>query len=237
MNLYAVILDAAVVILGLILIISAYKKGFLRSVILVVGYIASILLAVSLSRYAADWAYTVVLEPSIAESINGTVAHTAEELSVATVIPALLTKFPSFVTNPILAGYGGQAGLIKSLEESTNGVVENLGDVISSTIVAPVVTAVLQMLFCLLIFIICVIIVKMVAALFKGFYALPILGPMNSILGAVLGILEAAIAIYILALVASIVISFTANGLAWLNSDVIQSTVLFRWFYGFSLIL
>lgn len=236
MELYTLILDILTAVIGISIIISAYRKGFLRSIILVVGYVAAIVLAINLSRFFADWTYTVVIEHTVAESINTTLAHSVEELSVATAIPALLAKLPAFITNPLLAGYGGEAGLIQSLEESTSGAVENLGDVISKTVVEPIVVALLQMLFCLLIFALCVIIVKAVAALFKGFYNLPIIGPINSLLGAVVGILEAVIALYVLALIVSLVISFTGNELPWLNGDVIRSTHLFRWFYSFPLI-
>ena len=90
------------------------------------------------------------------------------------------------------------------------------------------------MLFCLLIFVICVIIVKMIASLFKRFYKIPILGPVNSFLGGAVGVLKAAVLLYILAVAASFAVSVTANQLSWFNTDIISHSHIFSGFYNFA---
>ena len=121
--------------------------------------------------------------------------------------------------------------MLRTLEETTGGILGNLGNAIETVVVKPIVVFLLQTVLCLLIFAVCAIIVKAIAAMFRKFYELPILGPINSILGGVIGIFEAAIVLFVLALAVSVVIALTSNELKWLNTNVIESTNLFRVFY------
>ena len=63
MNLYAVLLDVIVVLILLLITLSAYRKGFLHSVILLAGYVASVIAAALLSGPAAGFIYERFLEP------------------------------------------------------------------------------------------------------------------------------------------------------------------------------
>lgn len=74
----------------------------------------------------------------------------------------------------------------------------------------------------------------MVASLFKGFYAIPILGPVNAVLGGIVGIFKAGIILYVLAIVGSMVISLSGDKLSWFNSGIVENSHIFKWFYNFA---
>ena len=218
----------------LLIVISSYKKGFLRSIVLLVGYAASVFAALGLSRWLSGAVFRQFLYHPIVDSVNKTVGATAEGIPFSEVLSNVFDKLPGFVVNPILATFGGEEKIISDLQSSTGGALSLLGKSLTDTVISPVVTLLLQMLFCLLIFIICVIIVKMIASLFKRFYKIPILGPVNSLLGGIVGILKAVVILYILAIAASFMISITANQLSWFNTDIIFHSHIFNGFYNFA---
>ncbi len=231
MTIYSLVLDALVVVIAFAIIGSAYRKGFLRSVILLTGYAASVFLAIVLGKYGAEILYQHLLGPQIASGVDKLVASSSEAITVEAAVPQILKRLPSFISKPFLAGFGGEKEMLRTLEETTGGILGNLGNAIETVVVKPIVVFLLQTVLCLLIFAVCAIIVKAIAAMFRKFYELPILGPINSILGGVIGIFEAAIVLFVLALAVSVVIALTSNELKWLNTNVIESTNLFRVFY------
>lgn len=234
MAFYPILLDLIMILLGIMIVVSSYRKGFLRSVVLLAGYIASVFIAAWIGGWLSGWIYDTFIRDAVISSIDKTAAMAAEGMPFATVLTEVFDKLPSFIVNPLLAGFGGEDKLIADLEASTGGVLEQLGTTIADTVVAPIVTLVLQMFCCLLIFILCVIIVKMVASLLKGFYAIPILGPVNAVLGGVVGLLKAGIILYVLAIAGAMIISLSGNQLSWFNSDIVQDSHIFKWFYNFA---
>lgn len=234
MNNYSVLLDVIILLIAVVIIISSYRKGFVRSIIMLAGYIASIFAAIWLSKVLSAYIFDNYMHDAIIKNIEQTISQSAKGSSFAAVLTSIFDKLPSVIVAPLLASFGGEEKIIAKLQESTGGAVSKLSSTVSDTVVAPIVTVLLQMFFCLLIFTVCVIIVKMISSLFKGFYSIPVLGPINSILGAGIGVLKAGIVIYVLAIAAYIVISLTGNHLPWLNTNIINKSILFKEFYNFA---
>lgn len=69
----------------------------------------------------------------------------------------------------------------------------------------------------------------------RGVDRIPVLGPVNAALGALLGVVQAGVVIYLLALAVEVVISLTADRLEWLNTGIVDATILFRRIYEFRL--
>ena len=231
MNLYAVLFDVIVVLILLLITLSAYRKGFLHSVILLAGYVASVIAAALLSGPAAGFIYERFLEPSLLEKTQELLDSVPGLDQAEILIHELTELLPDVIVNPVLAAYGGEAGLAGLLE---NGAVLS-GQAVSEHVVGPIVISMLQALLCLLIFFICVIIIKMIARSVQGVGRVPVLGPVNSALGAFLGVLQAIVAVYLLALAVSVIISLTADQLEWLNTGIVNATILFRRFYEYRL--
>lgn len=236
MNFYSIILDIAVLFIGFSIIRKSYRNGFLRSAVLFVGSLAAILISIWLSRWLANVVYENFLRESIIAQINEVVQNGTNSLSISELISQLTSAFPAFLINPLLAAFGGQEQLAAEIQQNINSTTDSLGTVIADTVVGPITISLIQMISCLLILAICVIIIKILASMFKRIYAIPIIGTVNAFLGAGIGILQAAVILYILALICSIVVSVTANELSWLNTGIIDLTYLFKYFYNFQIL-
>lgn len=230
--LYSLLIDVVAVFVGLFIVFRAYKMGFLRSVVLLIGYVASIIAALYLSNIIASYLYDNFIRVAIIENINQTMTAVTEG-TITAAVPLILEMLPAFLSGTVLSSLGGQENVIKILEEQTGGIVENLGIAVADFVVQPIVYSLLQAVICLLIFIFCVIIVKIIAKIFKGFYAIPILGTLNCILGGILGIVQAGVYLLLFGLLADAVVALTSNSLSWFNDGILNSTIVFKYFYQF----
>lgn len=227
---YSLIIDIITVIVGLLIVYSGYRKGFIRSIILVVGYILSVFIAIYLSKIISQYLFDSFIRTYVVDAINSAIEVNTGDFSAAAIIPIILAQLPKFIANPILSGFGGEAELYKLIDDKSNGVLENLGAVISDNVVQPIMISLLEIISCLIIFLICTIIVQIIARMFKGLYSIPIVGSLNAVLGGLLGIIQVIILYYIAALVISTIISLTANNLPYLNSEVLRSTYILKLF-------
>lgn len=231
MNIYSLILDILTAIIGLGIIVSAYRKGFLRSIILVIGYIASIFVAIYLSKYISSFIYTNFIRENIINSVQNLALTNPQNADVANIVNDFLQSLPKLFSSSIIAYFGGNEAIINNITNSTTDAVKDMGILVADTIAAPIITGLLQTICCFIVFLICIFIVKIISRAFSGFYAVPILGTINSVLGGVVGIAQAAIWIYILGILGKMVISFTANSLTYFNMDIINNSYLYNFFY------
>ena len=77
---------------------------------------------------------------------------------------------------------------------------------------------------------------RTLANLFKKLNNVPIIGPINSTLGAVLGLAEGIVVIYLIAQAVNGICLLTSDSLMFLNSQTVGKTYLFRYFSEFDII-
>lgn len=236
MNLAGSVIDILLLCIIILIVISAYRKGFLRSAILTIGYFVSILASILFSRILSNYIYQSIIRQKIITSVNATLSENINNIDITKVFSEFLSKLPSFLSNSMYSYFGGKDAVINQVQGITGNTTQNISVVIADQIIQPIVTLLLNALLCLALFFVCYFIVKQVAKLFKGFYAIPIIGPINSFLGGVLGVLQAFIVVIIITIVLRFIITLSGDTLSWLNSSIIDSTFLFKYFYDLKFI-
>ena len=230
MTIQSLIIDIITVLIGVFIIIDAYRKGFLRYVVLVVGCVLSFFVALYLSKIVSVHLFDAFFRENIIEYVNSTISQSVGDISIGTIVPAVFFKLPQGVQNLLYSQFGDVSQLVQLLESKTNGAVGDLGLIIADDIISPVFVGLIEVLSCFILFIIFVIIVKGIAKIFRNFYAIPIIGPVNSFLGGLLGIVQTVMIYYLIGLSISVIISFTANEMSWINQEVINSTYIIKYF-------
>lgn len=228
MNIFSIAADVILAAIGIGIVVRSYRVGFMRTAVLAIGYVAAVLVAIWAGRLLAPIAYDMFLRDMVQTSVDQAVAGSVEGLSFELIMANVFDALPAFLINPVLASFGGEEAIIQGVRDTTDGVVEQIGSTVADSIVAPVATEILRIIICLLIFVICVIIVRGVASLFGKLYAIPIVGTINSVLGAVLGLVKAAVVLALLAAAVMLIISITGNRLSWLNTEIVNSTFLLK---------
>lgn len=228
------IIDIASVFIFLIIVYKSYKLGFLRAVVQLVGYVASLFAALFLSVQIRDWLYNNIIRVKIISSVEG-IAESASSSAASSIVPFFMDSLPQVFFRPLVTkSFGSEEEIISYLEKTVDSAALSLGEIIADDIIGPIVSFCMTALFFVIIFIICIVIVNLISTLFKRFYAIPILGTLNSLLGGVIGLLKAPVILVVIGAIASLICTYSANEIDWFNSGLIEQTVIFKQFVIFA---
>ncbi len=134
------------------------------------------------------------------------------------------------------------ADILETLQgttDSINGVLDVFisGDksataqVFEETVLGPAIKGILRVLIFVLLLIVLKLITNPIAGLFKFVNEIPIIGPVNKLFGGVLGIVEGAVIVIIVALLVRLTVFLSEGSLMFLNIDTIDKTYIFKYFY------
>ncbi|MBQ9484019.1 MAG: CvpA family protein [Ruminiclostridium sp.] len=108
-----------------------------------------------------------------------------------------------------------------------------LGERIMDDIVSPMVMIPLKVIVFIIIFSLVSLILNLIANASKVINKIPIISSVNGIVGAVLGVAEAAIALIVICMLIRLVIAIWGNSLVFINETTIEKTLIFRHIYSF----
>ena len=209
--------DAVIVVIFLLFIILGVKRGFVRSVLDLVGTLAAMLVSMWFSGIAAQWVFSTFLQESltrqIAEALQAAPAADAAE-AVLSVVPEILRGgleafgITSDAINQAVAGTSGQAAA---------AVV---------AVLSPMVVSVLRGLFALVLFIFLLVIFRILSGVVCRIFRLPVLRQLDKGLGILLGVAQAALITVLLCFCAQALISVSSP---WLV-ETIQASQVYQFY-------
>lgn len=230
MVLYALILDILCIITFVVIVITAYRSGFLRSIVLLGGYLLSWVVASATSKLVATFVYNSFISEKITKAITDALA-TATDGGIP-MIDTLTKSLPDYVAN-LLNMDNGIVDKFKTIIESG---AQDAGIQVAQTIVSPLVISFLQVIFATVIFVICSGIISAVALFFSKICRIPIIGMVNSLLGGLLGIVQGGVVLYVVSLAGHMIISFTNNNFEYFNNIVVGLTYVYKLFHNLKFI-
>lgn len=219
-NSSAVILDLIVVGIIVLVTVLAAKRGFVRTVVEVVGFVAAAVIALSLGSAAAEMAYDNILGPKLV-TVTGDAAGATTQEMVDTAWEAL----PDFI-----ADNAEKFGVSKDeLSEKLVGIgSEDREQAIEKALqetVRPIFVRVIGMLCSSLLFIILAFVVKILAKLLNGVFSFSVAGSLNRTLGAVIGLIKGAVFAIVFCMLAGMLASFTGGFWIFTEDALEASTV------------
>ncbi len=218
-----IILDLIVVAVVVICIFVSAHRGFVRTVIETVGFVAALFIAFTFSGPAANFTYDKIIEPPVIAAISDGATSTADN-TVETVWEAL----PDFLT-----GNAEHLGLSKdSISASiTQNAAEDISvaaSVTSQSVVRPVVVKLLGLLYTAIISVVLLFVVKILARLLNKVFSFSVVGKLNRFLGGLLGLVKGLVFAVLFCMLATLIVSFTANGFLIFTADTIEATYIFK---------
>lgn len=198
---------------------SAYR-GFLRTLVSFLGYVAAAAAAKLGSPYLANLVYQHLVRDALRLVIVRRLEQFVSQGGAAA--EGLLEVLP-FGLQKVMnqdAALPWEGGDISQMVEQ----------VIDATLMEPVISL-LQGLAFLLLFTLAMLVVRQFAKLFTGVYKIPIIGPINTVLGGLIGVLQGGLCLLIGALAIHLVILMTGGGFFWLGPGVMDDTYIWRVFY------
>lgn len=214
------ILDLIVIAIIFVFALLSAKRGFVRTIIEIVGFVLVILFANSVSPVISDFTYDKLVEPSIVNSVEK-MQENGTDLDIS------LDTMPKFVSNILGEGFdlsGFQNKINENISEGINSAITSA----SQTVVKPVVTGVLDVIFTIILTMVLSILVNLLAKFINKLFSFSLVGKANKILGAVLGIIKGVVICAIICTVISLIVSLTTNGILIFTQANIDSTNIFK---------
>lgn len=221
---YGLILDIFFLAFAVLTIFIARKKGFVLTLLDFAAFFLAVFLAIPVSGWLAEGVYNTFISQSVVTALESQLPSAASSAEIAAQVNAVLSDFPDFVT-----AYASSIGIdiseISRQISAAGASAGSLAQTVEANIVAPIVTAVCKAIIFVILLIIFVILLKIAARLINQFFKLPVLKTLNGTLGAILGVLKAAVGIVIICSVIGLIGELTAESTPVIQNSVNDSVV------------
>lgn len=226
----SIILDAIIVLIILLFVFLSAKKGFVRTLIEVVGFIAAIAIALSLSTPIANFCYDKTVNPIVAKTVQSAVDEGSSNATEA--VDAVWNKLPSFLTESSFFNLSKE-----NISNSINGeIAADTTQLINSidSFVKPAISKLLSVIISVILVVVLLFVVKLLAKVVNKIFSFSVIGDINKTLGGILGLVKGAAVSVIFCMIISLILSFTKNGFLIFTYDAINSSYLFKFIMGLS---
>jgi uncharacterized membrane protein required for colicin V production len=223
------ILDLIVVAIIALFVYLSAKRGFVRTVIELVGYFLAIYLSFIISGAIADFTYNKVVEPAIVENISNKISTTTNE-SVDSTVDIIWEALPEFVSKSA-ENFNVSKNSVKATvaEKYTSNLdTKDFVKTVAENSVKLIVVPLIKTICSVILFIILMFVVKILARVLNKMFSLPLIGGLNKALGGVIGLLKGVIFATIFVLVIMFIASFTENGFLIFTNENIDKTIIFK---------
>lgn len=230
----SIILDLIILAIIILTVLISAKRGFVRTAVELVGFIAAVFISFTISTPLADTTYDKIIEPSVVSSV-ASAADTAADNSVATV-DNFWNELPEWIKNGV-----GKAGISKdslngSISENIGNGVQSAAESASQSVIKPAVTSILSLIYQTIILIVLLALVKPLAKLINKLFSFSVIGTANRILGGAVGIPKGIIYAVAFCLIITLAVSFTNNGFLIFNDETMKQSVFFSFVNSLRLI-
>lgn len=234
----AFVLDIIVVAIIALSVFLAYKKGLIKTLFSLVGGIAAVVLAVSLSGPVAEWLNQEYIGPAVRNTVltavNGSALSAEYDEALGTVdVAGKLQEMPENLREFLEKFNVDIDGLVSSAEESkANSIAakEALIDSIASPISNAISTAVALIGLAILFFILLFVATRLLDTIFR---ILPFGKSLNKAGGIVFGVIRALLIVMLL----GAVLHGLASGNVLFSSEQLENTMILKTINQFNPIL
>ena len=227
------VLDLAVVVLVVLVIRYAHKKGFLRSVLSLFGHLVALVFSFVVGKVVADWIYEAMVKSWLVQTVEtNIVAGTNNNLTAA--VDRMYSDLPGLLSGMFNFLFGSKEKVLDSLQTSMESTSSSVTDAIV-TMLKPMLLTLLGILIILLLVVVCLFVLRVLDKVLIRVRRLPLIGSLDGLLGGVVGIFQALLWLIVLAFFVKALILLSSNNWSLLNTEVIESTILFKHLYYFDL--
>jgi len=226
-----ILLDLIIVAIIAFFVYTSAKRGFVRTVIELVGFFLALHISMLLSTLSANFVYDSFVKQPLLTQID-------QKIDVLTIENPELDYNKMFNTLPELfinsaENYGLSAeGLETEIKAKENNT--NYAEILIDYAAKPIVVNVVKLIVFIILFLVLSIIVRWLARVVNRIFNIPIIGGLNKTLGAVFGLVKGTVVAAAICIAITMLISFTKNGFLIFTVDNIESTYLFKFLSAFS---
>lgn len=218
----AYILDGILILIVAVCVFVGYRRGFIRSIVQLVGMLAAIVVAFSLSGMIAEWAYDGFFKAPIQESVVELLHR--DETPEPEEIEEVLSVVPSFLRNTLNVDEIAKEA-VTVITEKVNETAETTAELVATEVVRPVAITVMRVLLFIVLAIVLSLVVKLLLKLLKPITKLPVLRQADGTLGAIIGVVKGLLFV----LIAVAVMQLLSSSEALITQADVDNTVITKW--------
>ncbi len=223
------VIDLIVLVLVFLIVFAAYKKGFLRSVLSLGGFLIASVFSFVFGKMIAEGIFDSMVRPWLTSMVESeVVAGTNNNLTAA--VDNMYQNLPGYLSGPLDFLFGSKEQVLSNIQTAMNENSAGLTDSIVG-LLKPMMVVLISILTVLILFLLCMFALRVIDKMLIQVRRIPVIGTFDGLLGGIVGIFQAVLWMVILVFLVKAVILLTSNGLAWLNDEVVDSTILFKWMY------
>ena len=219
------LLDLIVIaIIAAVALISS-RRGFVRVVIELAGFIAAIFITLTISTPLASLTYDKIIEPPIVSSVSKATGDSVTQITDNTwnALPEFIRKYSEN------AGFSKES-INKSINENMGNGAEGAARAASQNVVKPIVAKLLAVFYGIIIMVILIFLVKILAKFLNGVFSFSIVGKLNRILGGIAGIPKGIIIAMLFCMIISLIVSLTHDGFLIFKTEAMEKSWFFTHF-------
>ncbi len=219
----AYILDGVLLLIVIVTVALGYRRGFIRSVVQLVGLIAAVVIASSLSGSLS----TLVYDSFVSEPLQNKVVEAVENAGSGVAserLDSALESLPPFLVNAI--NQNDQA--TQALDDLQNTVVDSttsLAKTLVNTVIRPLAIGLFRVVIFIVLVVLLLLVVKLLTALIKPVTKLPVIRQADGLLGAAIGLVKAVLFV----LIAVSVMQLLASSGKLITMEQLEETLLTSW--------
>ncbi len=208
-----------------------WKKGFFRMLVNLFGTCGLFFASFLGSKAIAPILYEKYLGPYFVERINHYITNVGDGVRMESVVINALGKIPSFCKTALLAGNDIDT-FVQSVSTEVNQKVQNVADYMVYELMPSVILPLVQgIIFLLLLILLFFLLRWLILLLGNRASEKSLVGRVDSVCGCACGLGVGFIVLLILAFVVELVVQFSADGLSFCNTALIEKTFFFKLFY------
>lgn len=221
-----ILLDLGVVLIILFSVIFGIRRGAVRTLIVFIGSILAYAAAAWISGSFSQIIYASFFKQNITDNINDTIAESVG--SSVNTADNILNSLPDFLSNAF-KNFGLGSG--ESASSMTQGVIDQTASSVEA-LMSPLFIALISLILTIVLFSLFMVLVKIIARAANGIFKIPVLKQINSLGGAVIGLLQGLVMAYIIVAIMSLVFPFIIENYDLFKYNVIDQTLIFAPFYN-----
>lgn len=221
--------DILLIVILVLSISFAARKGFIRTLIELVGYIIALIAAAYLGGMLAEFVFETFVRGGMVSSIQEQIEATGLN-DIATGITGAFESLPSYITDTI-AALGITPSAVAAQLTGDGLTAESVAASVVDVAVKPAMLTMLRSVFHVILFVILLFVVRRIARLCGFVNKIPLVGDLNIVLGGAFGLLKGVVWVLFLCTVVSLLQPMLQEVWPFFNDETIESSYLFRFVY------
>ena len=215
-----IVLDLIIIGVIILNIFLGSKRGFMRVAIELAGFAAVLLIAV--------WASNNLVEPIYNDNFKqGVETKISETITVDLDVSSAYKSLPEFVTYILKMQNIDEQTIEQYINSQIDKGAESVAPAVADYVVKPIVTSVISAVLMLAIFLIGMFLIKLLAKWVNSLIKkTPFVGKINSVLGAVVGLLKGVVISMAIIWILGAITSVLPNGILSITHDTVENAYI-----------